>query len=66
MAQDKLLTGADVAEMLGVTDETVRRWAEKNQLAHIRLPSGHRRYRRSDVEAFLLPVEPAPDTEAVG
>lgn len=56
MSKPKLLTGSQVAEQLGVTDETVRRWAELKKLAYIELPSGQRRYRQSDVDAILEPV----------
>lgn len=47
-----------MAAILGVTDETVRRWAEDGRLRHIVLPSGQRRFRRDDVLAILQPVEP--------
>jgi excisionase family DNA binding protein len=59
MTNDELLTGSAVAEMLGVSDETVRRWAEVGQIDHITLPSGQRRYRRSVVEAILTPATAA-------
>ena len=58
MAADPLLTASDVAEALGVTDETVRQWAKSGKLRYVRLPSGQRRFQRSDVEAILVPVEP--------
>ena len=38
--------------MLGVTDQTLRRWVDLGHLAAVRTPGGHRRYRRSDVEAL--------------
>ena len=50
-------TGA-AAALLGVSDETLRRWAEKGQIRHIKLPSGRLRFRRADLEAALTPVEP--------
>ncbi len=52
------LTSAEVARLLDVTDETVRRWAEQGKLAHVRLPSGHRRFRRGDLDEFMQPPEP--------
>lgn len=55
--KDDLLSGSEVAEMLGVSVETVRLWAKDEKLTHIVLPSGQRRYRRSDVEAILEPVQ---------
>lgn len=60
---EELLKAPAVAAILGVTDETVRRWAELGRLRHIVLPSGQRRFRRADVEAILQPVEP---TEVAG
>lgn len=45
--------------MLGVSDETVRRWAEGRKLRHVRLPSGQLRFHRFDLEAALAPVDPA-------
>lgn len=51
----EFLTAPKVADLLGVSDETVRRWADDGRLPYITLPSGHRRYRRSDIEAILVP-----------
>ena len=53
-----LLTTAEVAEKLRVTDETVHRWARQGVIPYIELPSGLKRFRRRDVEAFLIPVAP--------
>jgi excisionase family DNA binding protein len=55
---DDFLTTTDAAAMLGVSDETVRRWVEAGRLRHIRLPSGQIRFRREDIEAILVPIEP--------
>lgn len=45
------LTPAEAAEILGVSPSTVRRYEESGLLVPRRLPgSGHRRYRRADVE----------------
>lgn len=57
MAPD-LLTAPQVAALLGVSDESVRRWADTGKLRYIALPSGQRRFRRSDIEAILTPDEP--------
>ena len=43
--------------MLEVTDETIRRWAEKGRIRHIRLPSGQLRFERQDIEAIRQPTE---------
>jgi excisionase family DNA binding protein len=47
------LTSSQVATLVGVDRKTVIRWSDKGLLPHILLPSGHRRYRRSDVEHIL-------------
>ena len=43
----------EVAELFGVGVRTVGRWAEDGLIAYIKLPSGHRRYYRKDVEWLL-------------
>lgn len=55
------LTISDVARLLGVTPGTVRDYADRGYLPCRRLPSGHRRFRRTDVEALL---NRAPETAA--
>lgn len=50
MADNDNLTPGQAAEILGVSSSTVRRWEEAGTLVPVRLPSGHRRYRRADVD----------------
>lgn len=52
------LTTAEAADILGVSTSTVVHYADTGQLPCRRLPSGHRRYLRADVEALTEP-EPA-------
>lgn len=52
------LTTSAAAALLGVSDETVRRWADEKKIRHVRLPSGQLRFLRTDVLAVLTPVEP--------
>lgn len=55
----ELLSPGEVAKMAGVDPTTVTRWAEAGLLpVAFTLPSGHRRYRRSDVDAFLARLRP--------
>lgn len=59
----ELLTPAEAIEHLGrrglrTTDRTLGRWADRGLIRHVRLPSGHRRYQRADLDAFLVAVEP--------
>ncbi len=49
-----MLTAADVAILLGIHTNTVRRWANKGILKPYRVGArGDRRFRREDVDAFL-------------
>ena len=52
-----LSTGA-AADLIGVSDETLRRWVEKGKVRYIRLPSGRLRFRRADLEAMVAVTEP--------
>lgn len=54
----ELLSAAKAALLLSVTEDTVRQWAKTGKLRHVLLPSGQRRFRREDVDAILVPVEP--------
>lgn len=47
-----LLTVAEVADRLRITDETVHRWARDGKLPYVPLPSGIKRFRREDIEAI--------------
>ena len=49
----ELLSPGSAAALLGVSIDTLAKWADGGQLAAIRLPSGHRRYRRADIERLL-------------
>lgn len=58
---DPLLTPGEVAAMVHVDPKTVSRWAASGRLPFVRTPGGHRRYRRSTVEAFLAEYTRKPD-----
>lgn len=67
---DPLLTPAEVAAIFRVDPKTVTRWAASGRLKSIRTPGGHRRFRKSAVDAMLrdratgeLPV--LPDEQAL-
>ena len=51
---DRLLTPAEVAVLFGVDPKTVTRWAKTGLIGSIRTPGGHRRFRESEVTAYLL------------
>jgi excisionase family DNA binding protein len=50
---ERLLTARQVAELLGVSAETVLRWTRRGLLPAIKLPSGAIRYRPEDLDAWL-------------
>lgn len=53
------LTTTDAANRLGVSDETIRRWAASGRLRHVKLPSGHRRFAAADIDNAAELVEGA-------
>jgi len=49
----KLLTSSEASAMLGVSKRTLYNWYKKGKLKYVRLPSGHKRYFRSEIETIL-------------
>lgn len=48
------LMTADAAEFLGVSQNTLRKWAERGDIRMHRNPAnGYRLFKRSDLDAFL-------------
>ena len=41
------------AALIGVSADTLRRWEKAGRIASLRTPTGHRRFRRTDVEQLL-------------
>lgn len=63
--EDEWLSLRQAAEMLGMHPATVRLWADRNELPSRRTNGGHRRFRRSDIQARLQQeTEPKPDPAA--
>ena len=52
---DDLMAPGEVAALFGVTSRTVQRWAERDGFPSVQMPSGRRKYRRSDIDALLNP-----------
>ena len=48
-----LLTARDVAELLGLSTETVLRWVRSGKLPAIRLPSGAIRFDADELDEWL-------------
>lgn len=67
---DRLMSTGDVAEVLGVSEATVKRWADAGTLSCIRTPGGHRKFRLRDIAMHLAsrrgpaPSNAVPTTEA--
>jgi excisionase family DNA binding protein len=50
----KMLTTSEVAKMLHIHNNTVRRWSKQGILKHFRIgPRGDRRFMRDDIISFL-------------
>jgi excisionase family DNA binding protein len=49
----RLLTARAVADMLGVSAETVLRWTRRGELPAIRLPGGAIRFRENEIDRWL-------------
>jgi excisionase family DNA binding protein len=49
----QLLTARQVADVLGVSSETVLRWTRRGDLPAIRLPGGALRYREAELDEWL-------------
>ena len=50
---ERLLTPAEVAQLLRVHPKTVSRWVQSGKLSAVRTLGGHRRYRANEVYALL-------------
>ena len=62
---EEWLSLREAAAMLGMHPATVRLWADRNELPSRRTSGGHRRFRRSDIEARLRQdAEPKPNPAA--
>jgi excisionase family DNA binding protein len=53
MAENELLTPAEVAAMFRVDPKTVTRWAQAGKLSAVRTLGGHRRFRADDIRRSL-------------
>ena len=50
---DEWLTLTEVAERLGIHPTTLRRWANSGKIPVMVTPGGHRRFKQSDIDAFM-------------
>ena len=56
------LTLGQAAKYLGVAQSTIRKWSDQGRVPTFYTPGGHRRYRRSDLDAFLERSGPTAQT----
>jgi excisionase family DNA binding protein len=59
------MSTGDVAEVLGVSEATVKRWADAGTLSCIRTPGGHRKFRLRDIAMHLASRRDATADSAV-
>lgn len=50
----------EAARMLGVHQNTLRKWADDGIIPHMRLPSGYRRFAVVDLERFREQMQTPP------
>jgi excisionase family DNA binding protein len=50
----KLWTSSQAAKHLGISSETLRKWCERGYVEHIRMPSGHRKFKPEVIERMAL------------
>ncbi|MFN2467907.1 MAG: response regulator [Gaiellaceae bacterium] len=54
-------TLGQAASYLGVAQSTLRKWTDSGRVPAFKTPGGHRRYRRTDLDAFLAQSGPSPE-----
>jgi excisionase family DNA binding protein len=59
MGLDPMLSTAAAAQMLSISLGTMRRWADEQYVASYRTPGGQRRFRQSDLDAFIQRMKDA-------
>ena len=55
--EERMLNIADAASILGVHKNTLRAWADKGLVPHVKLPSGYRRFRQSEMRRIARGME---------
>ncbi len=59
---EKMLTVSEVAELLHIHPNTLRRWSDEGKIVSYCITTrGDRRYRKSDIDNFLSQFNPFKD-----
>src|SRR3954468_24130157 len=53
MPKTDVLSTRQVAQLLGVGEATIKRWADAGEIDCFRTPGGHRKFRLRDVTGFV-------------
>jgi len=60
---DKMLTPKEVAQLLHIHRNTLKRWSDEGRIVAYRInPRGDRRYRLQDIERFLAQFNPRKES----
>lgn len=63
ISEEDLLSAQEASELLpGTSTQAILRWARTGKIPTVKLPSGRRFFRRSDVEAILQPSFETPES----
>ena len=49
----RLLTISEAADRLGVHQKTLRAWADKGLVTHVKTPTGYRRFDPADIDRLI-------------
>jgi len=48
-----LLRITEAAQLIGVSDQTLRRWVDKGYISCNRFPGGQRRFKKEDIQILI-------------
>ena len=55
--EERMLNISEAAHVLGIHKNTLRAWADKGLVPHVKLPSGYRRFRLSVLRRMAREME---------
>ena len=66
MKQKKIVGITEAARVLAVHPNTLRKWADEGLVPHIKLPSGYRRFSRTELERFQRSLQVGDEEDEEG